>query len=69
MAFGGGCVISDYKGIRIVQMAGMISGSTSLITLIPSEKTGIAILTNIAGAYGAFHPIIYEVIDDLFASE
>jgi CubicO group peptidase (beta-lactamase class C family) len=69
MAFGGGCVISDYKGIRIVQMAGMISGSTSLITLIPSEKTGIAILTNIAGAYGAFHPIIYEVIDDLLASE
>ena len=69
LAFGSGCVISDYKGIKIIQMAGMISGSTSLITLIPSEKTGIAILTNEAGAYGAFHPIIYEIIDNLLTSK
>jgi len=69
LAFGSGCVISDYKGIKIIQMAGMISGSTSLITLIPSEKTGIAILTNEAGAYGAFHPIIYEIIDNLLPSK
>ncbi len=50
MTFGSGCAVSDYKGIKIIQMAGMISGSTSLLTVVPSENTGIAIQTNMAAA-------------------
>ena len=63
MTFGSGCAISDYKGSKIIQMAGMISGSSSLITLIPSEKIGIAIQTNMADAVSTFAPINYKIID------
>jgi CubicO group peptidase (beta-lactamase class C family) len=68
MTFGSGCAISDYKGLRIIQMAGMISGSTSLITLIPSEKTGIVIQTNMADAINTFTPINYKIIDNLLSN-
>ena len=69
MTFGSGCAISDYRGIKIIQMAGMISGSTSLLTIVPSKKTGIAIQTNLAGALKTFVPINYKIIDDLLASK
>jgi len=68
MTFGSGCAISDYKGLKIIQMAGMISGSTSLITLIPSEKVGIVIQTNMADAVNTFSPINYKIIDDLLST-
>ncbi len=67
MTFGSGCSISDYKGIKIIQMAGMISGSTSLLTLVPSENTGIAIQTNMAGAVKTLVPVNYKIIDDLLS--
>jgi len=67
MTFGSGCAVSDYKGVKIIQMAGMISGSTSLLTLVPSEKTGIAIQTNMAGALSTFVPVNYKIIDDLLS--
>jgi len=69
MTFGSGCAISDYKGFKIIQMAGMISGSTSLITLIPSEKIGIAIQTNMAAAVNTFSPINYKIIDNLLSTK
>lgn len=69
MTFGSGWAISDYKGNKIVQMAGMISGSTTLISLIPSVNTGIVIQTNIAGAVEAFVPINYKIFDDLLSTK
>lgn len=46
--YGFGWVLSEYRGKLLVEHLGMIHGYTSLIALIPEEKIGIVILTNVS---------------------
>jgi len=67
MTMGLGWFISDYRGLKVIQMAGLSSGDTNLITLIPEKNIGIVIQTNMAGAFDAFAPINYKIIDELLS--
>ena len=44
--YGLGWVLQDYEGRKIVSHTGGVNGFVSSVTLIPSEKLGIVILTN-----------------------
>jgi hypothetical protein len=46
MAYGLGWFLHDYKGRKIVQHGGNIDGMSALVSMIPEEKIGIVILTN-----------------------
>ena len=49
MAYGLGWFLSDYEGKYLVQHGGNIDGMTALVAMMPEEKYGIAILSNMNG--------------------
>jgi CubicO group peptidase (beta-lactamase class C family) len=65
MTVGMGWFISDYKGLKVIQMGGLSSGTSNLITIVPSKKIGIIISANKAGAFESFAKINYKVFNDL----
>jgi CubicO group peptidase (beta-lactamase class C family) len=65
MSLGFGWFVSDYRGITVIQMGGLSSGTTNLLTIIPSKKIGIVIQTNIGGVFDSLVPINYKIFDDL----
>ena len=67
MAIGLGWFISDYKGLKVIQMGGLFPGTSNLITIIPSRKVGIVIQSNISNAFNSFVQINYKVLDDLIS--
>lgn len=46
MAYGLGWFLSDYEGKLLVQHGGNIDGMTALVAMLPEEKFGIVILSN-----------------------
>jgi CubicO group peptidase (beta-lactamase class C family) len=67
MAMGLGWFISDYKGYKVIQMAGSSPGTTNLISMIPAKKTSIIIQSNKGGAFSSFVPINYWILNNLFS--
>lgn len=65
MTVGMGWFISDYKGLKVIQMGGLSSGTSNLITIVPSKKIGIIIQSNKGGAFDSFVKINYKVFNDL----
>jgi len=65
MTVGMGWFISDYQGLKIIQMGGLSEGTSNLITMVPSKKIGIIIQANKSGAFDSFVKINYKVIKDL----
>jgi CubicO group peptidase (beta-lactamase class C family) len=49
MAYGLGWFLSDYEGRYVVQHGGNIDGMTALVAMLPEEKYGVVILTNMNG--------------------
>ncbi len=49
MSYGLGWFLHDYKGRKVVQHGGNIDGMSALVAMIPEEKLGIVILTNMNG--------------------
>jgi len=49
MAYGLGWFLSDYEGKYLVQHGGNIDGMTALVAMLPEEKYGVVILTNMNG--------------------
>ena len=47
MSYGMGWVVSDYRGKRVEAHGGIIDGFRVLMTLLPEEKLGIAVLSNL----------------------
>jgi CubicO group peptidase (beta-lactamase class C family) len=45
--YGMGWMLHDYKGRLVVQHGGNIDGMTALVAMMPEEKTGIVILSNL----------------------
>jgi CubicO group peptidase (beta-lactamase class C family) len=63
-AYGLGWFIHDYFGHRVVQHGGNGEGWTSLVLLVPQQRIGVAVLTNVHQS-AAPTAIAYTVIDRL----
>jgi len=50
MSYGLGWFLSDYEGKYLVQHGGNIDGMTALVAMLPEEKFGIVILSNMNGS-------------------
>jgi len=61
MTMGTGWFISDYKNLKIIQMGGLSSGTSNLITIIPSKKIGIIIQANKGFVFDSFVKINYKI--------
>jgi CubicO group peptidase (beta-lactamase class C family) len=46
MAYGLGWFLSDYQGRLVVQHGGNIDGMSALVAMLPEEKLGVVVLTN-----------------------
>lgn len=62
MNYGLGWFLSDYKGRKLVEHGGAIDGMRAEVALVPEEKLGIVILTNMNGSVIAM-PLVYRIID------
>jgi len=60
-----GCFVYDYNGITTIKQMGGIGGARALVTYIPSENLGIAILSNIGGTRASLFPegITHKFLD------
>jgi CubicO group peptidase (beta-lactamase class C family) len=50
IAYGLGWFLHDYRGRKIIQHGGNIDGMSALVAMIPEEKLGMVILTNMNGS-------------------
>jgi len=60
--YGMGWFLSDYKGRKLVEHGGAIDGMRAEVALIPEEKLGVVILTNMNGSLISM-PLLYRIID------
>ncbi len=60
--YGLGWFLSDYKGRKLVEHGGSIDGMRAQVALVPEEKLGIVILTNMNGSILPV-PLMYRIID------
>jgi CubicO group peptidase (beta-lactamase class C family) len=65
MGYGLGWVVENYRGHKLVQHNGGIDGFTSMLTLVPSEKAGVIILTNISGEIAFTETVRLRMIEYL----
>lgn len=62
VSYGLGWFLHDYKGHQVVEHGGAIDGMSALVTMIPEEKLGIVILTNME--YSWLPRVLkYEIFD------
>ena len=61
-SYGMGWILHDYHGRKIVQHGGNIDGMHALVGLMPEEKTGLVILTNLGGNFLTY-ALMYRVFD------
>jgi CubicO group peptidase (beta-lactamase class C family) len=64
-AYGLGWSLRDYKGRKIVNHGGALTGMVSMTFLVPQERLGIVVLTNQEES-GAMSAIVYHVLDHYF---
>ncbi len=60
--YGLGWFLSDYKGRKLVEHGGSIDGMRAQVAMVPEEKLGIVILTNMNGSILPV-PLMYRIID------
>jgi CubicO group peptidase (beta-lactamase class C family) len=60
--YGLGWFLHDYRGRKIVQHGGNIDGMSALVAMIPEEKLGLVILTNMNGS-GMGTALMYRIFD------
>jgi CubicO group peptidase (beta-lactamase class C family) len=48
-SYGLGWMLSDYKGRKVVQHGGAIDGMIAMVGMIPEEKLGVVVLSNLQG--------------------
>jgi CubicO group peptidase (beta-lactamase class C family) len=63
ITLGLGWFVSDYKGVKVVEMGGSAIGTTNLLSVIPEEKFGIVIQTNMDSAWESLGLIKFRIID------
>jgi CubicO group peptidase (beta-lactamase class C family) len=62
LAYGLGWFLSDYWGRKLVLHGGNIAGMTALVALVPEERLGLVILTNMHQTLLTY-ALIYRVVD------
>jgi CubicO group peptidase (beta-lactamase class C family) len=60
--YGMGWYLHDYKGRGVVQHGGNIDGMSALVGMLPEEKTGVVILSNLGGN-DLTYALMYRVFD------
>ena len=60
--YGLGWFLSDYRGRKLVEHGGAIDGMRAEVAMIPEEKVGVVILTNLGGNLLP-HALMYKVFD------
>ena len=60
--YGLGWFLSDYRGRKLVEHGGAIDGMRALVAVIPEEKMGVVILTNLGGTTLPM-PLAYRIFD------
>lgn len=62
LAYGLGWFLSDYRGRKIVEHGGAIDGMRAQVGMIPEEKLGLVVLTNLHGTTFP-HALMYKIFD------
>lgn len=62
LTYGLGWFLHDYKGRKVVEHGGNIDGMSALVTMIPEEKLGVVLLTNMDGTQLP-HSLMYRIFD------
>ena len=62
LTYGMGWFLSDYRGRKLVEHGGSIDGMRALVAMIPEEKVGVVILTNLSGTILSI-PLAYRIFD------
>ena len=62
LSYGMGWFLSDYRGRKVVEHGGAIDGMRAQVALLPEEKLGVVILTNLNGS-ALPHILMYKVFD------
>jgi CubicO group peptidase (beta-lactamase class C family) len=60
--YGIGWYLHDYRGRKVVQHGGNIDGMSALVALLPEERTGMVVLTNLDGN-DLTYALMYRVFD------
>ena len=60
--YGMGWFLSDYRGRKLVDHGGAIDGMRALVALMPEEKLGVVVLTNLSGSLLPV-ALMYRVFD------
>jgi CubicO group peptidase (beta-lactamase class C family) len=60
--YGMGWFLQDYRARKLVQHGGNIDGMSALVALVPEEKLGLVILTNLNGAQLP-QALVYRICD------
>ena len=60
--YGMGWFLSDYKGRKLVEHGGAIDGMRAGVAMLPEEKLGVVILTNMNGSVVSV-PLMYRIFD------
>jgi CubicO group peptidase (beta-lactamase class C family) len=62
LTYGLGWFLSDYKGRKLVEHGGAIDGMRAQVGMIPEEKLGLVVLTNLHGTTFP-HALMYKILD------
>lgn len=62
LTYGLGWFLSDYRGKKVVEHGGAIDGMRAQVALLPEEKLGVVILTNMNGT-PLPHILMYKIFD------
>lgn len=65
--YGLGWFLSDYKGRKVVEHGGAIDGMRAEVAIVPEEKLGVVVLTNLGGSVVSM-PLLYRIIDAYIGS-
>lgn len=66
--YGMGWFLSDFRGKKLVEHGGAIDGMRALVAMIPEEKTGLVILTNMNGTILPQY-LAYRIFDAYMGKE
>lgn len=62
IGYGLGWFLADYKGRMLIHHGGNIDGMSALVAMLPEEKTGVVVLTNMNGTFLTY-ALMYRLFD------
>jgi CubicO group peptidase (beta-lactamase class C family) len=62
LSYGLGWFLSDYRGRKVVEHGGAIDGMRAMVAMMPEEKLGLVVLTNLSGTILP-QALMYKIFD------